>query len=57
VTYEYFDQKDDGVARDFHTDQYRNALNQNFSVTFYGAFRTDADFYGADIIDNLYRIC
>ena len=60
VTYEYFDEKDDssqGIAKAFNTDQYRNAFNHGFSVTFYGAFRSDDDFYGSDIIDNLYKIC
>ena len=32
-------------------------LHKGFSLTFYGAFRSDADFYGKEIIDNLYRIC
>jgi hypothetical protein len=60
VTYEYFDQKDDSdqsISKAFNTHQYRNALNNQFSVTFYGAFRSDADFYGANIVDNLYKIC
>ena len=32
-------------------------FHPDFRIAFYGAFRTDKDFYGQSIIENLYQIC
>ena len=57
---EYFRTKDQNLERKFNTlrEDYDNMfIYGEFSLTFYGAFQSDKDFYGKEIIENLYKVC
>ncbi len=32
-------------------------VHGEFSLSFFGAFQSEDDYYGSDIIENLYKIC
>ena len=57
ITYSYFEAQNKEVARKFKSKNYSRIWDHDFSVTFYGAFRNDDDFYGKEVIDNLYKVC
>jgi predicted ferric reductase len=57
VTYDYFQSQNDAIAQKFNSNNYHGMFNKGFSLTFFGAFRNDEDFYGKEIIENLYKIC
>ena len=60
ITFEYFSKSMMGLEFLFNDDgkEYvNNFVYGKFSLTFFGAFSSDENFYGYEIIENLAKIC
>ena len=56
VAYDYFRAQDPAISEKFNGENYHWLFNPGFSLTFFGAFKTDEDYYGKEVIEALYRI-
>ncbi len=59
VSLEYFKGKKPDVASYFNKNNvnYNGMFNNKFSLSYFGAFESDDEYYGKEIIEGLSKIC